>query len=369
MVIGRFMRRASGNTLSFIKLGISLLPQILKNDMARRCGIRLFDSCISKDDTAQSQILHLPAPADPFPLPPPPPHIRLAPVVSSSGFCCRRPARRPNLGVSADFEDLPRARETPVYLWRKEEKWHVVSCGGFTPSTASAVAASPRHKIDSDGSDTGIVLPPAAALPNDRRRREVALRQRRRNQRKKPQPNFRLRSRQLGSSSSADANCLFSSEEEGEEDSVEEEEEEDLLISSKSNSTTDSSFDQTELRRLKAAVVDRTPPDSSPWMKRKPRFQDVGASEVDGVTSKSLAVVKQSEDPRADFRQSMAEMVVEKGIYDVADLEELLHCFLSLNSEHHHRSIVAAFQDVWEAIFPTTPLRRNPVPGHHSVVY
>ncbi|XP_072982250.1 uncharacterized protein [Typha latifolia] len=68
----------------------------------------------------------------------------------------------------------------------------------------------------------------------------------------------------------------------------------------------------------------------------------------------SFAVVKRSEDPRGDFRRSMAEMVVEKEIYDSAGLERLLQCFLSLNARHHHKAIVDAFGDIWDAIFPTS---------------
>ncbi|PKA58192.1 hypothetical protein AXF42_Ash012915 [Apostasia shenzhenica] len=73
---------------------------------------------------------------------------------------------------------------------------------------------------------------------------------------------------------------------------------------------------------------------------------------VSSPVGESLAVVKRSNDPRADFRRSMAEMVVEMGIFDAGELEQLLHCFLSLNSPHHHLAIVTAFTDVWEAIFP-----------------
>ncbi|PKU60090.1 transcription repressor OFP7-like [Dendrobium catenatum] len=77
----------------------------------------------------------------------------------------------------------------------------------------------------------------------------------------------------------------------------------------------------------------------------------------------SLAVVKRSENPRADFRRSMGEMVMQKGIYKVAELEQLLHCFLSLNSHHHHLTIVKAFADMWEELFPVTPDgRRNTGP-------
>ncbi|KAL0921732.1 hypothetical protein M5K25_008836 [Dendrobium thyrsiflorum] len=80
-------------------------------------------------------------------------------------------------------------------------------------------------------------------------------------------------------------------------------------------------------------------------------------------TMESLVVVKRSENPRADFRRSMREMVVQKGIYKVAELEQLLHCFLSLNSHHHHLAIVKAFADMWEEFFPATPDgRRNTDP-------
>lgn len=65
----------------------------------------------------------------------------------------------------------------------------------------------------------------------------------------------------------------------------------------------------------------------------------------------SFAVVKRSDDPRADFRRSMAEMVVGRGIYDADGLERLLRCFLALNDQRHRRDIVDAFGDVWEAVF------------------
>lgn len=65
---------------------------------------------------------------------------------------------------------------------------------------------------------------------------------------------------------------------------------------------------------------------------------------------------KVSADPRGDFRQSMAEMVAERGIYDVEGLRRLLHCFLSLNDRRHRGAILAAFADVWYAIFPSAAL-------------
>ncbi|KAK9678255.1 hypothetical protein RND81_11G199300 [Saponaria officinalis] len=72
---------------------------------------------------------------------------------------------------------------------------------------------------------------------------------------------------------------------------------------------------------------------------------------VEGKVRDSFAVVKRSEDPYVDFRRSMAEMVVEKRIFERNDMEELLRCFLSLNSEHLHGVIVRAFVDIWDALF------------------
>lgn len=72
---------------------------------------------------------------------------------------------------------------------------------------------------------------------------------------------------------------------------------------------------------------------------------------VDGKVKESFAVVKRSEDPYSDFRRSMVEMVVENQMYEEGDLEQLLHCFLLLNSHHHHAAIVRAFSDVWASLF------------------
>ena len=74
----------------------------------------------------------------------------------------------------------------------------------------------------------------------------------------------------------------------------------------------------------------------------------------------SFAVVKRSDDPRADFRQSMAEMVVSRRIYEADGLERLLRCFLALNDQRHRRDIVDAFGDLWEAVF-ANPLSHGTV--------
>ncbi|CAH9119190.1 unnamed protein product [Cuscuta europaea] len=69
------------------------------------------------------------------------------------------------------------------------------------------------------------------------------------------------------------------------------------------------------------------------------------------AVNSSFAVVKRSSDPYGDFMASMLEMIVEKGIFGGRDLEKLLQCFLSLNSDHHHGIIIEAFSDICEALF------------------
>ncbi|KAH6836888.1 hypothetical protein C2S53_008600 [Perilla frutescens var. hirtella] len=63
--------------------------------------------------------------------------------------------------------------------------------------------------------------------------------------------------------------------------------------------------------------------------------------------SESFAIVKASFDPEKDFRESMMEMIVENNIKGSKDLEELLACYLSLNSNHYHHLIIKAFEQIW----------------------
>ncbi|CAN1331192.1 Transcription repressor OFP8 [Linum perenne] len=67
----------------------------------------------------------------------------------------------------------------------------------------------------------------------------------------------------------------------------------------------------------------------------------------------SFAVVKSSNNPYQDFKKSMLEMMVAKQLYAAKDLEQLLQCFLSLNSDHHHVIIVQVFMDIWGNLFST----------------
>ncbi|KAG9151034.1 hypothetical protein Leryth_003141 [Lithospermum erythrorhizon] len=63
--------------------------------------------------------------------------------------------------------------------------------------------------------------------------------------------------------------------------------------------------------------------------------------------SESFAVVKASVDPEKDFRDSMMEMIIENNIRTSKELEDLLACFLSLNSDEYHDLIIKAFEQIW----------------------
>ncbi|KAL1562617.1 transcription repressor OFP4-like [Salvia divinorum] len=61
----------------------------------------------------------------------------------------------------------------------------------------------------------------------------------------------------------------------------------------------------------------------------------------------SFAVVKRSLDPHRDFKDSMVDMIREKGIGHPDDLEELLACYLTYNSDEYHDLIISVFRQVW----------------------
>lgn len=69
------------------------------------------------------------------------------------------------------------------------------------------------------------------------------------------------------------------------------------------------------------------------------------------VNDESYAVVKNSKNPYEDFKSSMMEMIMEKQMHEAKDLEQLLQCFLSLNSRHHHGAIIQAFSEIWHLLF------------------
>lgn len=80
---------------------------------------------------------------------------------------------------------------------------------------------------------------------------------------------------------------------------------------------------------------------------------NIGVLPLEGMNKvkDSFAVVKSSDDPYNDFKASMVEMIVERQIFAAKDLEQLLLCFLSLNSRHHHRIIVEVFTEICKTMF------------------
>ncbi|KAL6631001.1 hypothetical protein ACP70R_028341 [Stipagrostis hirtigluma subsp. patula] len=61
---------------------------------------------------------------------------------------------------------------------------------------------------------------------------------------------------------------------------------------------------------------------------------------------RSFAVVKASTDPSRDFRESMVEMIAENDVRSPEDLQELLECYLSLNSRVYHGLIMEVFREI-----------------------
>nr|AFK43560.1 unknown [Medicago truncatula] len=63
--------------------------------------------------------------------------------------------------------------------------------------------------------------------------------------------------------------------------------------------------------------------------------------------SDSFAIVKSSLNPQGDFRESMVEMIVQNNIRTSKDLEDLLACYLSLDSDEYHELIIKVFKQIW----------------------
>ncbi|PHT55854.1 Transcription repressor OFP5, partial [Capsicum baccatum] len=66
----------------------------------------------------------------------------------------------------------------------------------------------------------------------------------------------------------------------------------------------------------------------------------------------SYAVTKSSFDPFSDFRDSMIEMITQRGIKNSEELEELLACYLTLNCDEYHDLIIKVFRQVWFELKP-----------------
>ncbi|KAF5188906.1 Transcription repressor like [Thalictrum thalictroides] len=65
--------------------------------------------------------------------------------------------------------------------------------------------------------------------------------------------------------------------------------------------------------------------------------------DVQGIYADSLCAVKYSMDPLVDLKESIIEMVKNVGVRNWEDMEELIYCYVVLNSTEIHGFIVQAF--------------------------
>ncbi|KAL3619041.1 hypothetical protein CASFOL_037269 [Castilleja foliolosa] len=216
---------------------------------------------------------------------------------------------------------LPQSKITP-YVNNTQSpklKWQVVAEIYDPPS--------PRRKIcSSSGDDRPFTLLPPPPVESRKRRAK-------KKKNKKVKHNIPSKHRVSRQSSNERGGA-------GERD---EEENETLVTSPLSFSTNKMRINKR--RRPAAAAVDLEIP------ARLSVFTKLIQCSVDGKVKESFAIVKKSEDPYEDFKDSMMEMILQKQIIARKDLEHLLECFLSLNSRRYHGVIVHAFSEIWEVIF------------------
>lgn len=83
-----------------------------------------------------------------------------------------------------------------------------------------------------------------------------------------------------------------------------------------------------------------------PTVQRR-RSNGAKAAKVDEKDLEGFAVAKKSSNPEKDFKESMVRMIRLKRISRPEDLENLLACYLVLNSDEYHDVIVKVFRQVW----------------------
>ncbi|KAL2346334.1 hypothetical protein Fmac_000334 [Flemingia macrophylla] len=132
-------------------------------------------------------------------------------------------------------------------------------------------------------------------------------------------------------------------------DNIEEEESETLISCMTSLSDGDFTGNSSR-RRLKK--VER--------VRLQGRGVEATTARLKKTARESFAVVKKSKDPYQDFKKSMMEMISEMEMSEAQDLEQLLQCFLALNSRSYHAVIVRAFMEICQQMFvwnPTTTVK------------
>ncbi|KAL6127316.1 hypothetical protein ACLB2K_075357 [Fragaria x ananassa] len=72
--------------------------------------------------------------------------------------------------------------------------------------------------------------------------------------------------------------------------------------------------------------------------------------DVHGVFAGSMCLVKYTTDPLLDIRESILEMLqYAQGVCDWNDVEELVYCYISLNSSEVHGLVGQAFLSLWSS--------------------
>lgn len=79
---------------------------------------------------------------------------------------------------------------------------------------------------------------------------------------------------------------------------------------------------------------------------KKLEVEAVAANAELSFFKESVITAMASDDPYQDFRESMKEMVEAHRLKEWPQLEELLHCYLSLNEKETHKIIILAFVDL-----------------------
>ncbi|XP_050233298.1 transcription repressor OFP7-like [Mercurialis annua] len=116
---------------------------------------------------------------------------------------------------------------------------------------------------------------------------------------------------------------------------------------------------KTRIRKLRRQVSKEKNVISSPLRRSVLKKMMMTNNKTDGTVKESVAVVKKSENPYEDFKRSMLEMILEKQMFEENELEELLQCFLSLNSRQYHGVIIEAFSEIWEILFCDSPVKKK----------
>ncbi|KAK3224085.1 hypothetical protein Dsin_011110 [Dipteronia sinensis] len=300
-------------------------------------------------------------------------HVTSAIISFACGLRSRSSPSRSQLYVFSGTDHTGSPPPTPGFHWEEDERFHVIA-KVFEEETTTTMATTPRQKIynssasgytSPDDYEDDVVFPPLPQILTERRKRRSAKKK------TTPQPPQQQQPKARVSTSSSVDTELFTS--------IKDEETETLVSSSRSFSTDSSSefnpqletIRETPFKRSKRCVSKngkktetkknnngggRRTSLSSPETESSPArlsmfLQRLIPCTVDGKVRESFAVVKKSQDPYEDFRRSMMEMILEKQMFEEKELEQLLHCFLTLNSRQHHKVIVEAFSEIWEALF------------------